>query len=292
MRHPTLMNDIIFKIVFGSPQNVPVLRALLNAILQLSGQERIQSLELLNPYVDKEYLRERGAILDVKCRDGLGRLYNVEVQVSDEPHYVARSLYYLARLFGEQLQKGDPYSRIARTIGISILDFSLFPDHQDVHSTFRFYDSGHALELSELLEIHYLELVKFRQDKPGALRTPLEKWLHVLKFGDLYQSGLEALPAPLQTEEGIVTAMEAMRRAYASAEVREMIEFRLKALHDEATRLERARLEGESEGEARGEAKGEAKARADVARKMLASGMDAATVRDLTGLDPGSLHES
>jgi len=36
-------------------------------------------------------------------------------------------------------------------------------------------------------------------------------------------------------------ALDAMKRAYASDEVRELIEFRKKALNDEATRMARAR---------------------------------------------------
>ena len=39
-------------------------------------------------------------------------------------------------------------------------------------------------------------------------------------------------------------ALDAMRRACASDEVREMIELRKKAMRDEATRMERARDEG------------------------------------------------
>ncbi len=98
-RH-TLMNDIIFKIVFGTEPNSPLLRALINALLGLAGESRIVELQVLNPNTDKEYLQQKGAILDVKARDGQGRLYNIEVQVSREPAYIQRSLFYLARLFG------------------------------------------------------------------------------------------------------------------------------------------------------------------------------------------------
>ena len=37
----SLLNDIIFKIVFGSDSSVPVLRAPLNALLGLQGSARI-----------------------------------------------------------------------------------------------------------------------------------------------------------------------------------------------------------------------------------------------------------
>lgn len=77
-----LLNDIIFKIVFGTEASRPVLRALLNALLGLTGDERISELTILNPWIDKEYLVDKDAILDVKAKDAAGRLYNIEVQLA------------------------------------------------------------------------------------------------------------------------------------------------------------------------------------------------------------------
>ena len=237
VRH-SLVNDVIFKIVFGSTENAPILRALLNAILGLSGPDRIQDVQITNPYGEKKRVDEKEIILDIKARDGQDRLYNVEVQLNREPNYIERSLHYLARLFSEQVGKGEPYTGIRRTVGISILDFKLFPDRQDLHSTYRFYDTQHSHELSDVLEIHYLELSKFDQYKLHGERTPLEKWLHILKFGEIYERGLEPLPEQLASEEGIIMALDAMKRAYADDEVRDMIEARLKAQSIEATRRE------------------------------------------------------
>ena len=237
VRH-SLVNDVIFKIVFGSAENAPILRALLNAILGLSGPDRIQEVQISNPYGEKKRIDEKEIVLDIKARDGEDRRYNVEVQLNREPNYVERSLHYLARLFSEQVGKGEPYTTIRRTVGISILDFKLFDDRTDLHSTYRLYDTQHSHELTDVLEIHYLELSKFDQYKLHGDRTPLEKWLHILKFGEIYERGLEPLPQQLASEEGIVMALDAMKRAYADDEVREMIEARLKAQSIEATRRE------------------------------------------------------
>ena len=84
-------------------------------------------------------------------------------------------------------------------------------------------------------------LVADSGDKPHELRTPFEKWLHVLKFGELYEGEPAMLPEVLRQEEGLAMALESMRKAQASDEVRELIELRLKARHDEATWLYHAR---------------------------------------------------
>ena len=274
----SLLNDIIFKIVFGSEANRPLLRALLNALLELSGPDRIVDVTIINPGIDKEYLVEKGAVLDVRAKDDRGRQYNVEVQLTPQPEYVARALLYLARLYVGQLEKGDPYSKLRRTIGISLTDFVLFPDEPDLHSRYRFHDATHGLELSDILEIHFIELPKFLGDEPKCLGTPFEIWLHVLKYGPFYEDDSVSVPAELQQEEGIEMALDAMRRASASQEVREMIEFRRKAEHDEASRLEHARNEGLEEGARR--------TLIATARRMREDGFDDETIHRVTGLSP------
>jgi predicted transposase/invertase (TIGR01784 family) len=273
MGNHSFLNDLVFKIVFSSEQNRHLLRALLNAILGLIGQDRIVDLTILNPHLDLEYAAEKRSILDVKARDGRGRLYNVEVQVCERPSYVERAVFYLARLFGGQLEKGDSYGQIVKTIGISIVDFILFEDLEPLHSRYRLYDAGNQRELTDILEIHFIELPRFDGLKPHSLRTPFEKWLHVLKFGEIYESGEHPLPDSLKEEEGIEMAIEAFRAAWSSDDVREMVEARKKALWDEATLIAHATQKGKLE----------------VARNMLDSGMDRATVLRLSGLQPEDL---
>ncbi|MHB2016712.1 MAG: Rpn family recombination-promoting nuclease/putative transposase [Candidatus Xenobia bacterium] len=277
MRHPLLLNDVMFKVVFGSEQAETVLRHLLNALLGYTGRSRITSVEILNPTVRKDHHMDRGIVLDVRAQDGQGRQYNVEVQVSEDADYVNRSVYYLTRLHAAQLQRGDEYTGLCRTIGISILDYVLFPDIADLHSIYRLYDHEHQRELSDIIEIHYIELAKFRQDTPEKLRTPFERWLYLLKFGELYEGSRDVLPESLQAEEGIAMAVDRMRRARAGDEVRELIEARLKFEHDEASRLGRARREGQQEE------------RREMARRMLERGMDRESVLAVTGLQPDEL---
>ena len=126
------------------------MRALLNAILNLTGSDRTQEVQVSNPYGEKKRILEKEIILDIKARDGQDRLYNVEVQLNREPNYINRSLHYPARLFSEQLGMGEPYGSIRRTVGISILDYKLFDDREDLHSTYRFYDTKHSHELSDI----------------------------------------------------------------------------------------------------------------------------------------------
>ncbi len=84
-------------------------------------------------------------------------------------------------------------------------------------------------------------------------------------------------------------AVSAYRKALTKGEVREIIEFRHKALKDEATKIDNARreskAEGIAEGEARGEARGEIKGLIKSAKIMLELGHSKAEIASKLGLN-------
>ncbi len=300
-----LLNDVLFKIVFGVQNSEPVLIALLNALLGYTGSQKIVSLTIVNPTLDKEYLYDKGAVLDLKAVDGTGRWYNIEVQLEPggpEGYHVKRSLYYVSKLYSDQLKQGQSYVELAKSIHISLLDFVLFPDSEKLHSEFHFREAETNTLLSDTLELHYIELKKFSTSKPHALRTPFEKWLYILKFSELYiQPEAPNLTDNLLEEEGIQMAIDSMQKAYARDEVREFIRAREKARTDYLSSMKEAQKQGLAEGLAEGRAKGLAEGlaegrteglaegRAEVARQMLARGLDLTLIQEMTGLSESEL---
>lgn len=149
----------------------------------------------------------------------------------------------------------------------------MLEESEQVHSTFvlREKTTGHVL--SDVLELHYVELRKFRLSKPSELRTRFERWLYFLKFADLFGPEDQILPDNLAQEKGIAMALESMRRACAKDPVREMIEAREKAERDEVSRLHTAELNGKIE----------------LARGLLLAGVDRATILSVSGLSDADL---
>ena len=316
---PGLLNDVIFKLVFGGSHSEAVLRYLLNALLALNGEDRIVGLEILNPTPDKVYFDDKGPILDLKAKDEKGTRYNIEVQLkAPGVNYIKRSLYYTTRMYAEQLKSGHEYHLLAKSVSISLLDFTLFPHSDKLHSTFSLWDQSQNIELTDDLELHYIELPKFVPDKPRSVQTRFEKWLYALKFSDLYHT--RELPENIKDEEGIQMAIDGMRKAYARDDIRAMIEAQEKAERDRISMMGAARrqglaegreaglelgiAEGRAEGLATGRAEGLATGRAEgraegrdegrdegrseglelVARNMLEAGQDMATIARFTGL--------
>lgn len=90
-----LLNDILFKIVFGNPKRERLLRALLNALLEYEGERRIASLTIVSPVLDKMHLDDKGSILDLHAVGGDGCRYNIEVQLDlgNRENFLKRTLY-------------------------------------------------------------------------------------------------------------------------------------------------------------------------------------------------------
>lgn len=252
-----LRNDIIFKIVFGYQKNEKILISFLNAILDLKNKDQIVSLTFLNTINIKEYLNDKLTTLDVKVIDGNNKIYNIEMQVESKKDYIKRINYYLDKLYTSQLKSGEPYDALSKTISISILDFTLLEKESDIHNIYRYLNIKSKNELTDIKEIHFIELPKFIKKSPEDLVTRFEVWLYALKYGENYVYDIDNIPNKLKQEEGVVMALNEMLKASRDDDIRELIEVKEKSRHDEATKLHNAKMSGIAEGEKIGIVKGE-----------------------------------
>jgi predicted transposase/invertase (TIGR01784 family) len=80
--YPSGFNDLVFRRLFGSPENKDLLIDFLNAIFAHSGSPLIQDVDYLDPYQPSERLESKDSILDLLVKDAQGRFLNVEVQLA------------------------------------------------------------------------------------------------------------------------------------------------------------------------------------------------------------------
>ena len=110
--------DLAFKKIFGVEENKDLLISLLNSIV--SAEDQVVEVTLLNPYNAQNFKNDKLSILDIKAKSADGKQFNIEIQITDEADYDKRALYYWGKLYTEQLKTSDPYSLLAKTIGIHI----------------------------------------------------------------------------------------------------------------------------------------------------------------------------
>ena len=244
--------DFVFKKVFGSPENIPVLIGLLNAILKLAHP--IVHAEVLNPFSYQEFADDKLVVLDIRARDSAGRWLNIEMQVAVFAGLLQRLVYYACTMYVDQLEPGQGYADLRSAISICLLNKRLFRDDTIPHHRFRLADPEHGMEVSDSIELHTVELTKYDlQEATIPSASAIEQWAFFFLFADGYEpERLRALLPGVEFQQAI-SLVEAIA---AKTEDRMMYDQRLKAQRDYQWGLDSARQEGRQEGWEGGELSG------------------------------------
>ena len=131
---------------------------------------------------------------------------------------------------------------------------------------------------SDKLRFIYLSLPFFDKSEEEC-ETGFEKWIYVLKYMEV----LERLPFTAQKK--IFDHLAKLPDArFLSSEEREKYDESIKAVDDYYGVLMSYYMNGIDEGVAKGEARGSHHKSLEIAKKMMAKGMDENTIMEITGL--------
>ncbi len=273
-------NDFIFQKIFGQNEHKEILISFLNAVLALEAEQKLTDIEIIeNTRLKKDHIDDKLGILDIRARTMTGEQFNIEIQLINQYNMDQRTLFYWSKLFSElahmrALKEGQPFQSLKKTITINILDFDYIHIEQ-YHSVFHLWEDAHkGCKLTDILEIHFLELPKFRKARPD-LSKPLDRWLIFIE-----DSPKEVRLMAINNDPAIAKAEELLERLGSLDEVKRYYEAREMAIHDEVTRITGAKAEGRIEGEAEGILKGKLEA----ARKMLVKQMPEELIIEITGI--------
>lgn len=234
--------DYAFKWIFGRPQNREILIDAINAVLGPKIGEEVVEVELLNPFNEKDFEDGKLSIVDIKARDQSGRRFNIEMEMIPDRYFSKRLVYYWAKMYTEQLNEGQPYENLKKTVLIAFVNAAVFREAPGYSQTFRMRNAENTLLFTDDFEAHILEIGKFRKEA-SDLAGPLDAWLYFLKYAEKMDS--KVLPVPLR-RPGIERAMKELMML--TKEERERYETRLKAQRDEMSRMQSAKLDGLEEG--------------------------------------------
>ena len=169
------LNDYFFKWLFGKEERKDVLLSFLNAVLSLDEQGELVDIAVAERELDPEGLNDKQSRLDIVGKASDGSIINIEVQIANQYDMDKRTLFYWARLYQGQLQKGQSYKKLCRTVTINVLDYQFLPDQEKYHSQYSLYEKSTYHRLNRDLEIHFLELPKWRA-YPRKDKNRLDKW--------------------------------------------------------------------------------------------------------------------
>ena len=240
----TLLNpkiDFVFKKIFGSEEHPEILISFLNAVLK--PKKPIVSVEIKNSDLEKEYIEDKFSRLDVKALTSNKEIINIEIQLKNEYNMIQRSLYYWSKLYEEQLSEGDRYDKLSRTVCINILDFKYLKNDR-FHNGYRLKEIETNEELTDLQEIHFIEIPKLKRfESTEEIVDLLEGWVEFLRYPES-----EVIRKLEMSNKEIREAKDELYRLSRNSKERELYYLREKSLRDEISALANAKEKGLKEG--------------------------------------------
>ena len=278
-RYISLLTDFGFKRIFGTDPNKELLINFLNSLFD--GEEVIKDVKYLNSENVGDVYAERKAIFDVYCENEKGEKFIVEMQNAYQTYFKDRSLFYSTFPIREQAPKGSDWNFCLKKVYVvALLNYKMSDeafDSSDTIHTIALMDTNTNKVFNAKLMFKYVEVGRF--DKTDEELTSLsDKWMYVLKN----LSRLDNRPAALREKIFSKLFAAASVARFTPTELREY-EDSLKAYRDIKNSLDTAKEEGREEGREQ--------RNIEIAKKMLAAGMDIDIIINMTDLSKDEIEK-
>ena len=278
-RYISLLTDFGFKRIFGTDPNKELLINFLNSLFD--GEEVIKDVKYLNSENVGDVYTERKAIFDVYCENEKGEKFIVEMQNAYQTYFKDRSLFYSTFPIREQAPKGSDWNFCLKKVYVvALLNYKMSDeafDSSDTIHTIALMDTKTNKVFNAKLMFKYVEVGRF--DKTDEELTSLsDKWMYVLKN----LSRLNNRPVALREKIFSKLFAAASVARFTPTELREY-EDSLKAYRDIKNSLDTAKEEGREEGREQ--------RNIEIAKKMLAAGMDIDIIINMTDLSKDEIEK-
>lgn len=285
--------DIVFKKIFG--EHPHLLQNFLNALLPLSLDEQIATLQYLPAEQAPQIPIFKRSIVDVKCTDAKGRIFIVEMQMEWTLGFMQRLLFGAAHAYVKQLHAAEDYKSLCPVYGIGLVNDIFEKTTLEWYHHYKIVNTQNPERQLQGLELIFLELPKFKPSNQKEKRLQV-LWIRFLsEIGEKTKTVDQELLSVPEIQEACSLCEEA---AYSERELETYSKYwdevrtakTLLSGKREEGRIE-GRIEGLIEGEAKGRAKGflegEAKGRwmekISLAKQLLSKGFAKQGIADVTG---------
>ena len=280
-----LTDDYIFKRVFAYKGNESVLKDFLEALLKIE----IKGIKITNPEIIPYEKGEKRGLLDIKAEINDGTMIDVELQMKNEKNTEERATEYMGKMISEQLQVGEDYQNLKKSIVIFITNYN-FLKRNSYHSVGRmkfdktlkdeYVDMGFKIEdeiASKYIEVHYIELPKFKKRELSKF-TKLDQWMCIFT----------------QNKEGIMLAEKENKEIEKAINTLDFLskDPKERERHNSIVMAEYNRLvseqnffeEGKEKGRKEGKIEGKREEKIEIVKKMLKEKLSIEMIEKLTGL--------
>ena len=232
--------DYCFKELLAYPE---IRKGFVAAILNKKPEE-IAETKLMPTILSKDTEDGKYGILDVRVELKDGSQIDLEMQVTPFEFWDKRIIFYLSKMYIEQIKEGDSYENLKPCVHVSILNFNLFPEDQECFREIAFCDLKTKQQYTNLLNIYVLELKKLppeQKDEPLII-----KWMRFLSA-----ERKEDFEKMAGEDTYINEAYEVLQKLSADERKRLEYEARQKAIRDYNSQMKSSLEKGIQIGEER-----------------------------------------
>ena len=273
----TLRNDYLFKLLLGSEENKACLQDFLECVLDMPDG-LITDLELLDKELAKDVVTDKTGILDVKLRLKDGTTIDIEIQNSWSAEFIPRTLFYWSKMYLEGFKEGEPYTSLTKCITINLIAQG-FRLNSEVHSAYSILEQNTHKPLTDLLEIHFLNLSAAQ--KYGIQKIPIEKRQKLINWLQFIETDKSEVRKMIATTSPILQMLnEKIDVLNLSPKERKLYESRMKLKSDIAT-ISEVQFKAGAEW---GLAEGSHQAKLETAKNLLHFGFSRENIAKVTGL--------
>jgi predicted transposase/invertase (TIGR01784 family) len=211
--------DYAFKLIFGSGDTL-FLISLLNAIFANKKFPRIiKSLEVVNPYLEKQTKGDKLSILDIRAQLDDGTTILIEMHIYDLDELKYKTIRSWARAYGEELKSGAEYKEQPPVICVTFANGSMDEGEcQKIHKCCKITDIDDGTVFTDALELHYIDMDAFVKtiNESGGIGNGetqdamLAKWLAVITEKDIEDKSI--IKNICEEQEEISMAVSALVR--------------------------------------------------------------------------------
>ncbi|MDR0725754.1 MAG: Rpn family recombination-promoting nuclease/putative transposase [Prevotellaceae bacterium] len=248
------LNDYLFMKYMGEIGDEEQLMAFLNAVLHRTGKDKIVSITILEDRTKSaKIVDDKSSVLDLRAMMTDGTKVNIEVQLRDVGNMGKRSLYYWGNEYTEVLKSGEDYDKLSSVININILGAEFLNTlGTETIPKDAFHTSYHLWEdvyknclLSDVIEIHFIDMVKFRRLENKDIATNvLHRWL---TFFDTHTNS-ETIKKIIDMDTAIKKAYEKIAFVSKDKDLWHAYRMREMALSDYTSGMNAAEKRGEERG--------------------------------------------
>ena len=283
------------------------IRDRLNAVLSSQLRTPISEVTFLPTIQLPDIAAHKESIVDVICRDALGKQWIVEMQVAVSKGFEKRAQYYAYKAFISQMGKGSAYQDLQEVIFLAFVNFDIFPHklhYKSEHVTLDKKSGDHDLDR---ISFTFVDLKKFERQpsKHVSQLTLEEKFYYYLVHAStaseaeleqligedpILRKAWEELNAYYWNEEELLMYERAERNRLdfeamiAAAEDKGRGELDKEKEKAEQIGIEKGEKIGIEKGKQIGVEEGKQEAQAEMVRKLHAKGKSIQEIADLTDL--------